>query len=120
MVTERRGSDQFRTPYKMITEVIVIEDAYATGGWTLQSKQLTLLERATCLQGIFEGGCELCNAAVPPDMTTGLLTGNTFKLKGFYLPGADALFTSGHCKIEVADGSHQFSGWSVVMLLEGR
>lgn len=115
MVTERRGREQFVAPYKMLTEVITIDQAYATGGWTLQSQQLTLLERATALQGIFEGGCTLCNVAVPPDMQTGLLTGNTFKLKAFWPTGL-----SGVCKAEVMDGYGGFSGWSTVMLLEGR
>ena len=113
---ERRGSDQFRTPYKMVTEVITIDEAYASGGWTFQSQQLTLLERATCVQGLLDHANNLlCRAAVPCDMLTGLLSGNTYKLLAFYEQGI-----SGNCFTEAIDGTAQFSGWCAVMLFEGR
>ena len=121
MGVERRGSDQFRTPYKMVTEVISISTAYTTGGWTLQSRQLTLLERVTALQGLLDYGNQLlCRCNVPCDMETGLLTGNTFKLQAFYAQGASSLFTSGQCWVEAIDGTDMFSGWCTVLLMEGR
>ncbi len=113
---ERRGSDQYRTPYRMLTEVITISTPYATGGWTLQSQQLTLLERATALQGLLDHANQLlCRAAVPCDMLTGLLTGNTFKLLAFYEQGI-----SGNCFTEAMDATEQFSGWCTTLLFEGR
>ena len=113
---DRRGRDQYLSPYKMVTEVITIDEAYATGGWTLTTAQLVNLERATALQGLMDyGNQRMCRVAVPCDLQTGLMTGQAFKLQAYYPNGL-----SGECFLEVIDGYAGFSGWCVTMLFEGR
>ncbi len=115
-MTDRRGRDQYVAPYHMVTEIVTIETPYVTGGWTLTTKQLVNLERATALQGIQDYRTNrMCRVAVPCDLQTGLMTGQGYKLQAFY-----EFARSGECSVEVISGYAGFSGWCVTMLFEGR